>query len=130
LILKSTHIKLADFGLAKQIKCSSSGTLDFNSPEMLLGHSELFSRDIWAFGCTVIELASGVQPFKMIEQYATSDQLVVHLRLTEIFCDKELPKELFDCVDPAQRKRILKYGNICEYHFVDAHTLNVMIALE
>jgi serine/threonine protein kinase len=77
-VLKSTHIKLADFGGAQIIERSTSGSLAFNSPELLLGYHTRYSYDIWAFGVTLVELWSGRQPFDF-------DGI-------ELFCGDELPK--------------------------------------
>uniref|UniRef100_A0A1I8G032 Protein kinase domain-containing protein n=2 Tax=Macrostomum lignano TaxID=282301 RepID=A0A1I8G032_9PLAT len=74
----SERVKLIDFGLSIKLSESIShisgssqkpkGTLNFMAPEML-GDGEagrpMYSResDIWAFGCTVFQMASGARPF-------------------------------------------------------------------
>uniref|UniRef100_A0A1I8JS95 Protein kinase domain-containing protein n=1 Tax=Macrostomum lignano TaxID=282301 RepID=A0A1I8JS95_9PLAT len=74
----NTRIKLIDFGLSIKLEQSVSrhsafpeslkGTLSFMAPELLgIGTSECeqYSResDIWAFGCSVFQMASGTKPF-------------------------------------------------------------------
>uniref|UniRef100_A0A1I8JHM7 Protein kinase domain-containing protein n=1 Tax=Macrostomum lignano TaxID=282301 RepID=A0A1I8JHM7_9PLAT len=74
----NTRIKLIDFGLSIKLEKSVShisattqtpeGTLNFMAPE-LLGAGEAdrpqYSResDIWAFGCSVFQMATGSRPF-------------------------------------------------------------------
>uniref|UniRef100_A0A1I8ITH0 Protein kinase domain-containing protein n=1 Tax=Macrostomum lignano TaxID=282301 RepID=A0A1I8ITH0_9PLAT len=75
----NTRIKLIDFGLSIKLEQSVShmsassqslpkGTLNFMAPELLgAGESDSvqYSResDIWAFGCSVFQMASGARPF-------------------------------------------------------------------
>uniref|UniRef100_A0A1I8GE51 Protein kinase domain-containing protein n=1 Tax=Macrostomum lignano TaxID=282301 RepID=A0A1I8GE51_9PLAT len=74
----NTRIKLIDFGLSIKLKQSVShvsasteapkGTLSFMAPELLGAEesdSPRYSResDIWAFGCSVFQMASGARPF-------------------------------------------------------------------
>uniref|UniRef100_A0A1I8IXF8 Protein kinase domain-containing protein n=1 Tax=Macrostomum lignano TaxID=282301 RepID=A0A1I8IXF8_9PLAT len=75
----NTRIKLIDFGLSIKLEQSVShmsastqapkGTLNFMAPELLgAGESDSvqYSResDIWAFGCSVFQMASGARPFR------------------------------------------------------------------
>lgn len=63
------HIKLGDFGLAKQFESRTKigekcGSLMFSAPEILLKNSICpFKSDIWALGITFFYLASGKYPF-------------------------------------------------------------------
>uniref|UniRef100_A0A1I8I054 Protein kinase domain-containing protein n=1 Tax=Macrostomum lignano TaxID=282301 RepID=A0A1I8I054_9PLAT len=73
----NTRIKLIDFGLSVKLesvshvsdsKATPKGTLNFLAPELLgAGESDSpwYSRqsDIWAFGCSVFQMASGRRPF-------------------------------------------------------------------
>jgi len=111
----NTHIKLADFGLATVIRKEVLGSIPFNSPEMSLGYSPSYSYDIWAFGCILIEMATGHQPFEVSGDHPESERERIQLRLIELFCGQELPKELLDCVDPRQRKRIYERGKLSKY---------------
>ena len=61
------HIKMIDFGFAKQL-CKKSnfrtstncGTLGYNAPELISGASGYsFPADIWSFGIVITELLSG-----------------------------------------------------------------------
>ncbi|KAK4749773.1 hypothetical protein SAY87_027222 [Trapa incisa] len=58
--------KIADFGLAKwadQAARSCCGTPAFMAPEVARGEGQSWAADIWAFGCTVIEMATGRLPW-------------------------------------------------------------------
>ncbi|GMN51630.1 hypothetical protein TIFTF001_020785 [Ficus carica] len=78
--IKSTNIlmgnenaKISDLGCAKFVENVSetgdshevvfSGTPMFMSPEVVLGQNQGFESDIWALGCTVIEMATGKNPW-------------------------------------------------------------------
>uniref|UniRef100_A0A1I8G4S6 Protein kinase domain-containing protein n=1 Tax=Macrostomum lignano TaxID=282301 RepID=A0A1I8G4S6_9PLAT len=80
----NTRIKLIDFGLSIKLEQSVSrhsafpeslkGTLSFMAPELLgIGTSECeqYSResDIWAFGCSVFQMASGTKPFSKVKNF-------------------------------------------------------------
>lgn len=63
------HIKLADFGMAKQFEPNDKssdkcGSLMFISPEMLQYQETCpFKADIWALGITFFYMATGLYPF-------------------------------------------------------------------
>lgn len=64
--------KIADFGCAKYVgvegsegfaESEFSGTPVFMAPEVARGEEQGFAADIWALGCTVIEMATGRCPW-------------------------------------------------------------------
>lgn len=57
--------KIADFGCAKPTgeEGSCRGTPAFMAPEVARGEGQGKDADIWAFGCTVIEMATGRSPW-------------------------------------------------------------------
>lgn len=67
--------KMGDFGSAKwavsdpisktggQAPSSINGTPAFMSPEVARGEEQSFPADVWALGCTVIEMATGSSPW-------------------------------------------------------------------
>uniref|UniRef100_A0A1I8H2R2 Protein kinase domain-containing protein n=1 Tax=Macrostomum lignano TaxID=282301 RepID=A0A1I8H2R2_9PLAT len=80
----NSRIKLIDFGLSirlEQIVSRHSsfpeapkGTLNFMAPELLgiaASECEQYSResDIWAFGCSVFQMASGTEPFSKVKSF-------------------------------------------------------------
>uniref|UniRef100_A0A1I8HRM0 Protein kinase domain-containing protein n=1 Tax=Macrostomum lignano TaxID=282301 RepID=A0A1I8HRM0_9PLAT len=87
----NTRIKLIGFGLSIKLDQSVShisastptpkGTLNFMAPE-LLGAGESASvqyrreSDIWAFGCSVFQMASGARPFANAKSMLEMAQLI------------------------------------------------------
>ncbi|XP_028785638.1 mitogen-activated protein kinase kinase kinase 18-like [Neltuma alba] len=58
--------KIADFGCAKLAAAAAapiSGTPMFMAPEVARGEEQGYPCDIWALGCTMIEVASGHSPW-------------------------------------------------------------------
>lgn len=58
--------KISDFGCAKRVGETAgpiSGTPMFMAPEVVRGEEQGYASDIWALGCTMIEMASGVSPW-------------------------------------------------------------------
>lgn len=69
---KDGHVKLIDFGFAKQVHSKNKfrtftncGTLGYTAPEVLLNVNQgySFQADIWSFGIFICELISGCIPF-------------------------------------------------------------------
>ncbi|CAI2384367.1 unnamed protein product [Moneuplotes crassus] len=60
------HIKLADFGLSKQLKTSHSrsfcGSPEYMSPEMLRGESHDLRLDLYCLGALLFEMLTGLPP--------------------------------------------------------------------
>lgn len=65
ILITETGAKIADFGCAKWEggAVQSGGTPMFMAPEVARGENQGFASDIWAVGCTVIEMASGGAPW-------------------------------------------------------------------
>lgn len=61
ILITETGAKIADFGCAKweTEEVSTGGTPMFMAPEVARGGHHCYGSDIWAIGCTVIEMASG-----------------------------------------------------------------------
>ncbi|KAL5583633.1 hypothetical protein UlMin_016075 [Ulmus minor] len=57
-------VKIADLGCAKWVEEDDfSGTPAFMAPEVARGEEQGFGADIWALGCTIIEMATGNSPW-------------------------------------------------------------------
>ncbi|XP_010543009.1 PREDICTED: mitogen-activated protein kinase kinase kinase 2-like [Tarenaya hassleriana] len=69
LIGENGDAKIADFGCAKRVDTESDsaetvrGTPAFMAPEVARGEKQGMESDIWAVGCTVIEMATGSLPW-------------------------------------------------------------------
>ena len=63
------YLILIDFGSCKiiedenELECSFEGSLDYLSPEMVLGTGYNFATDWWSFGALLYELLYGLPPF-------------------------------------------------------------------
>ncbi|KAF8052734.1 hypothetical protein N665_1514s0006 [Sinapis alba] len=56
--------KIADMGCAKPVlKSGFSGTPAFMAPEVARGEEQRFPADVWALGCTLIEMMTGSNPW-------------------------------------------------------------------
>lgn len=75
ILIGKDGLKIADFGCAKLIqedndanagKTRFSGTPAYMAPEVARGEEQGFPADIWALGCTVIEMATGCTPWAEI----------------------------------------------------------------
>ena len=64
------HVKLADFGFAKQEMTSGQrtysfcGSPEYLSPEMVKKDGHGIETDMWSFGCFIYELLTGSPPFQ------------------------------------------------------------------
>lgn len=77
------HIQITDFGSAKILKdvkgeeevpvsgrtTSFVGTAQYVSPEILTSKKAYYSSDLWALGCIVYQLMSGLPPFRGGHEY-------------------------------------------------------------
>lgn len=82
MLIRTGHVKVMDFGLAKQMvpaaekeiggptmtlltsEGTTVGTLAYMSPEQLRGQDADARSDIWALGVTLYEMAAGARPFQ------------------------------------------------------------------
>ncbi|KAJ9176889.1 hypothetical protein P3X46_012155 [Hevea brasiliensis] len=91
-LIGQTGAKIADFGCAKRVDSVEDaaeaatpigGTPMFMAPEVARGEEQGFASDIWALGCTIIEMASGGaalwsdanDPVSVMYRIGFSDQL-------------------------------------------------------
>ncbi|XP_038703707.1 mitogen-activated protein kinase kinase kinase 18-like [Tripterygium wilfordii] len=72
-LVAQSGVKIADFGCAKWVNAAEpdsgriSGTPAFMAPEVARGEEQGFPSDIWALGCTIIEMATGGSPWSNVE---------------------------------------------------------------
>ncbi|XP_078150777.1 mitogen-activated protein kinase kinase kinase 18-like [Carex rostrata] len=94
LIGSHRHTKIADFGVAMQTGVTHdqkpgqlSGTPAFMAPEVARGEEQGPAVDIWALGCTVIEMATGKAPWHGI----IKDQDILAAVYRIGFCSDSVP---------------------------------------
>ncbi|CAB79544.1 putative NPK1-related protein kinase [Arabidopsis thaliana] len=64
LVEENGVLKIADMGCAKSVdKSEFSGTPAFMAPEVARGEEQRFPADVWALGCTMIEMMTGSSPW-------------------------------------------------------------------
>ncbi|KAL3626152.1 hypothetical protein CASFOL_029701 [Castilleja foliolosa] len=86
-IVGEFRAKIGDFGLAKKRESSLSyprGTTMYLSPEAVIDGVQEGPSDVWALGCTVLEMLTGQRPWKGEED----------LIRTSIMSENELPPEI------------------------------------
>ncbi|KAG8386106.1 hypothetical protein BUALT_Bualt03G0114500 [Buddleja alternifolia] len=78
MLIYNDGLKIADFGCAKLIGRGSSataafaGTPAYMAPEVARGEEQSFAADVWALGCTVIEMATGSNPWPEMKDPASA----------------------------------------------------------
>lgn len=119
LITRELHVKIADFGLAKQWGTQSSGymksfvgTIVYTCPEIVQSKPYNEKADIWALGCVLYELATLQQPFSGENPLAIARKIVEedYVRLSPKLYSLALVNVVKSCmtVDPEQRPSILE----------------------
>lgn len=124
LVGNSGIVKLADFGSAQQLEKSItislksdknnnniSGSIPWMAPEVVRQTKYGRKSDIWSFGCTVLEMISGVPPWS---QYKFDNPIaaIMKIGLSEEIPDipKNISKDLRDfvkgCLVRDQKKRV------------------------
>uniref|UniRef100_A0A7N1A898 Protein kinase domain-containing protein n=1 Tax=Kalanchoe fedtschenkoi TaxID=63787 RepID=A0A7N1A898_KALFE len=66
LVCDDGSLKIADLGFSKaeeMLPPTFSGTPAFMAPEVARGEAQGFPADIWALGCTIVEMSTGKSPW-------------------------------------------------------------------
>ncbi|XP_047056963.1 mitogen-activated protein kinase kinase kinase 17-like [Lolium rigidum] len=63
------HAKIADFGCARMVDSDRpiGGTPAFMAPEVARGDEQGPAADVWALGCTIVEMATGRAPWSDVD---------------------------------------------------------------
>ncbi|GFU05835.1 3-phosphoinositide-dependent protein kinase 1 [Nephila pilipes] len=137
LLDENMHIQITDFGSAKVInaenndassnetsrKSSFVGTAQYVSPEMLSDKSASPSVDLWALGCIIYQMVSGLPPFRAANEYLIFQKIT---KLEYDFPDgfSSLAKDLVIkllVLEPSQRlgfKDTIGYPSIRNHQFL------------
>ncbi|KAL7128794.1 hypothetical protein ABFS83_13G018300 [Erythranthe nasuta] len=123
LLTELNEVKITDFGCAKFAdEAAIGGTPMYMSPEAARGEEQSFPADIWALGCTVIEMSTGKSPWP--NTAATLRRIAFSGESPEIpgFISGEAKDFLTKClrVDPKQRltaKELLRHPFLDEFRF-------------
>jgi cyclin-dependent kinase 12/13 len=90
LINRQGHLKLVDFGLTREyapVMTNRVCTLWYRAPELLLGETTYTDKiDSWSVGCIMVEMGTGVTPFKGINEVT---------QMKTIFEKLGAPKEIY-----------------------------------
>ncbi|PIA13002.1 kinase-like protein, partial [Coemansia reversa NRRL 1564] len=85
LLADSGDVRVADFGLATSVgagleePATVCGTPSYLAPEMLARRAYGFEADVWALGCLLVTLLTGLQPFRSLRRI--TDDAVARVRL-------------------------------------------------
>ncbi|KAI5447177.1 hypothetical protein KIW84_014868 [Lathyrus oleraceus] len=71
-LLMEQGVKIADFGCARRVEeeLVISGSPAFMAPEVARGEEQGFPADVWALGCTVLEMITGKMPWQGVSDPA------------------------------------------------------------
>jgi tRNA A-37 threonylcarbamoyl transferase component Bud32 len=95
LLMDHGDIKLSDFGLSKLINrdvgnsFSTKGTPAYMSPEIITRQEYSYGSDMWALGCTILEMFTGVPPWSELE---LKDPIQLMLRIATTNTAPAIPK--------------------------------------
>ncbi|KAF6168259.1 hypothetical protein GIB67_011644 [Kingdonia uniflora] len=123
--------KIADLGCAKWInegkEMPISGTPLFMAPEVARGDDQGFAADIWAIGCTVIEMATGHPPWvDVIDPVSALYRIGFSGEVPEFpsFLSNEAKDFLSNCLrkDPKER---MTATQLLKHPFLDSHSKQI-----
>ncbi|KAK1405440.1 Protein kinase domain-containing protein [Heracleum sosnowskyi] len=131
ILITESGAKIADFGCAKWSDPDASasmpiaGTPMFMAPEVARGEEQGSAADIWALGCTIIEMATGMSPWPNVN----SDPLSVLYKIAysgelpniPVFLSTEAKDFLSKCLqkDPKSRwtaKQLINHSFVEEFN--------------
>ncbi|VDN00822.1 unnamed protein product [Thelazia callipaeda] len=128
-------VKISDFGLSRQLEksfaCSYVGTSLYMAPERIRGDPYGICSDIWSFGLTICELATGTFPLAVNTQdkNISSNFLYDELNIMDSIGSEDLPVDLVNvlknCVIVKAAKR-WKHEDLISCPFI---MLNVPVDL-
>ncbi|KAH8258888.1 hypothetical protein KR038_012154 [Drosophila bunnanda] len=106
LLSKEMHVKIADFGLATQLKrpderhVTMCGTPNYISPEVVSRVSHGLPADVWSVGCMLYTLLVGRPPFETDAVQSTLNKVV----MSEYLMPSHLSFEAQDLINKLLKK--------------------------
>jgi serine/threonine-protein kinase len=122
ILLENGQVKVTDFGLAKLASASSSdasqsgafhGTLDYSSPEQILGQEIDGRSDIFSLGVILYEMLTGERPFQGKHITSVILRLLSKEPLPLTALGPHLPPELKDILSKAMAKDAAQRYQTC-----------------
>lgn len=105
LLDKDGHIKLIDFGFAKQLKnikkdraYTNCGTPGYCAPEVMLDAGYNYKADLWSVGILICEILGGFIPFKNKEEASNPYMIMERCRNGNLNLPKNLQGNARDLV--------------------------------
>ncbi|UJR25639.1 hypothetical protein I4U23_006990 [Adineta vaga] len=115
LLDKEGHIRLVDFGFAKETKertFTLCGTVDYLAPEVIQNRGHHKASDWWAFGILIYEMLAGYPPFYDMDQFITYRKILsgkIDFPRHFDYAAKQLIRKLLQ-IDQSQRLGSAKNG--------------------
>ena len=122
ILLENGQVKVTDFGLAKLVSDSAPdasqsgvfhGTLDYASPEQILGQEVDGRSDIFSLGVILYEMLAGERPFRGKNITAVILRLLSEEPLPLTVLGPHLPPELKDILSKAMAKDVTQRYQTC-----------------
>lgn len=119
LLDKDNNVKICDFGWSvknEESRKTFCGTLDYMSPEMVLGQEYSYELDIWALGVLLYEILHGYSPF---ESAADTEKIqkIVNCRFKFDSAISENAKDLIQKMIQVKKETRIKLKDILSHPF-------------
>ncbi|KAE8590543.1 hypothetical protein XENTR_v10018106 [Xenopus tropicalis] len=117
------HVKIVDFGVAKQsifeddATTGWAGTLGYMAPEILHGKAYNAAVDWWSFGVTICEIATGQSPFYNSDPDQLKDSIKFHEPKIPDWLDEDLTHLLGKLLQKDRKQRLGVRGDIRSHPF-------------
>uniref|UniRef100_A0A1A9WBS4 Serine/threonine-protein kinase PLK4 n=1 Tax=Glossina brevipalpis TaxID=37001 RepID=A0A1A9WBS4_9MUSC len=131
LLSKDMHVKIADFGLAAQLKqpderhITMCGTPNFISPEVIARTSHGLPADVWGLGCMFYTLLVGQPPFDTDAVQATLNKVV----MSDYYVPNHMSYDAVDLLDKLLRKNPnerIALENVLQHPFMIRYNVDTM----
>eukprot|EP00759_Apiculatamorpha_spiralis_P056535 PhF_6_TR819/c0_g1_i1/m.1246 len=141
LLSRQGEVKLADFGVASNIKTigesSFIGTTTYMSPERIKGQRYSIPSDVWAVGLIAVECVLGHYPFPYTNFMDLLDKVTSTASVTlppetptdmaEVLqgCLMQVPEERISCEKALSSSWLLRHKETCTRQFADWIAQNI-----